>query len=424
MRPEQTVHSPAASQQTTPTSINAVPSQDSGASIDGDLLGMSYNSSSQQQQNNNQQSLPDIPGLGASRPSDSVSATSGSADDDTAQSSTAHSHPLPEEDGDNSQIGRFIENTSNRIQMRLTTVGPVPEDEPPLYAVEGDVPDEDDDMYEGQVRPLIYGYLLKLGRNGKWQRRFFETDGESLSYYKSEKRIKLLATLDLNKVGTIAISSSDPSGRTFVIQVADRPYSLQADSKAKCKDWVITLNRIKEARLQMGHVKLVQPDFHHRNPTTSSRLPPDLLDKEMISEDLAARVVLSANRPRTRAVNDTVTSWEQLVEQSELQQQQEAMLAYDTASQRQKQHHATVHGTVMARWVKPRTVMTRIKRKLVKWARSISCVNPTKEQILAMDPTLRMAGAKQYKTTPSESGTESKEEVSIHDGFAATREIS
>jgi hypothetical protein len=47
---------------------------------------------------------------------------------------------------------------------------------------------------------FIAGYLQKLGRNGKWQTRWFETNGEYLSYYKSSQRIKLLATLDLQKV--------------------------------------------------------------------------------------------------------------------------------------------------------------------------------------------------------------------------------
>ena len=47
---------------------------------------------------------------------------------------------------------------------------------------------------------LIFGYLHKLGRNGHWQRRFFESDGSSLTYYKSGKRNKVLATLDLCKV--------------------------------------------------------------------------------------------------------------------------------------------------------------------------------------------------------------------------------
>ena len=53
---------------------------------------------------------------------------------------------------------------------------------------------------DGELKPLIYGYLHKLGRNGHWQKRFFETNGRSLTYYKNQKRSKILATLDLCKV--------------------------------------------------------------------------------------------------------------------------------------------------------------------------------------------------------------------------------
>ena len=53
---------------------------------------------------------------------------------------------------------------------------------------------------DDETKPLIYGFLQKLGRNGHWQRRFFETNGERLTYYKSVKRTKVLATLDLCKV--------------------------------------------------------------------------------------------------------------------------------------------------------------------------------------------------------------------------------
>lgn len=56
---------------------------------------------------------------------------------------------------------------------------------------------------EGEMKPLVYGYLYKLGRNGHWQRRFFETNGERLTYYKNVKRTTVLATLDLCKVRII-----------------------------------------------------------------------------------------------------------------------------------------------------------------------------------------------------------------------------
>jgi hypothetical protein len=70
---------------------------------------------------------------------------------------------------------------------------PQPQQPPPS----GTVWDED------ELTPLIYGYLHKLGRNGHWQKRFFETNGERLTYYKSGKRTKVLATLDLCKVSIV-----------------------------------------------------------------------------------------------------------------------------------------------------------------------------------------------------------------------------
>ena len=61
-------------------------------------------------------------------------------------------------------------------------------------------PTDEPYLDEDELTPLIYGYLHKLGRNGHWQKRFFETNGERLTYYKSGKRKKVLATLDLYKV--------------------------------------------------------------------------------------------------------------------------------------------------------------------------------------------------------------------------------
>jgi PH domain len=96
-------------------------------------------------------------------------------DENTAKSSEANTEEQP------STISRFLENTKRRITAANRR-------------------DSEDENMQGA---LIAGYLQKLGRNGKWQTRWFETDGECLSYYKSAKRSKLLATLDLQKVRTV-----------------------------------------------------------------------------------------------------------------------------------------------------------------------------------------------------------------------------
>jgi hypothetical protein len=124
-------------------------------------------------------------------------------DDETTEPSSAGNTAEREEypDRNNStqtssvtgSVVKFFENTRKRLSTSRN-----PEDD------EGSDDDDDDGpIAEGaQQSSLICGSLQKLGRNGKWQMRWFETDGECLSYYKSIKRNKLLATLDLAKVRT------------------------------------------------------------------------------------------------------------------------------------------------------------------------------------------------------------------------------
>ena len=111
------------------------------------------------------------------------------------------------------------------------------------------------------VQPLLYGYLHKRGRNGQWQRRWFEIDGKSLSYFKSKKHTSeadILATLDLSRVGEIQMDESDTQGCTFMIHVAKRNYYLHAESRQRAMDWVISLNRVREARLCIGGLTLIE----------------------------------------------------------------------------------------------------------------------------------------------------------------------
>jgi hypothetical protein len=51
----------------------------------------------------------------------------------------------------------------------------------------------------------IHGYLFKKTRDGRWQKRWFETNGCFLTYYKNKKMAKLLAALNLPQVGDIKL---------------------------------------------------------------------------------------------------------------------------------------------------------------------------------------------------------------------------
>lgn len=315
-----------------------------------------------------------------------------SEDDSTAPSSTLNSNA--EEEPQESSIGRFFNNTrvssychSFSLSMTWTSYvltirflfplattkkrlssrdlkasdnqKPIASvEEPVTHPVYGNVPEiaSEEMQFEGG-NLLICGYLHKLGRNGKWQRRFFETDGENLTYYKTSARTKCLATLDLVKVGDICVDSQDPDGCTFIIQVADRPYRLRADSQSSCRDWVITLNRVKEARMHVGRVQLV------RSGGSTAQA------------DTAPRVVLEANRQRTKAVDgENIHSWEDIIAaENAAATQQEMELAHAHA-------HATRLGTAgkriqeaaVARWQKRQTSMQRLASRVVVWARSVN----------------------------------------------------
>jgi hypothetical protein len=154
---------------------------------------------------------------------------------------------------------------------------------------------------ERRMKPIIFGNLHKLGRNGKWQKRWFESDGTHLRYFKTKERIKILATLDLSHVGEILMDGSDSSGCTFNIEVSGRQYYLCADTKERARDWVITLNRIKEARMQIGGLKLINPYF---DGAMSEEVNPSkkTTNSDSDEERVAARVVMAAARPRTRGL--------------------------------------------------------------------------------------------------------------------------
>eukprot|EP00536_Pseudo-nitzschia_multiseries_P003974 jgi/Psemu1/295388/fgenesh1_pm.63_\ len=217
---------------------------------------------------------------------------------------------------------------------------------------------------------LIYGYLQKLNRNGKWQTRWFETDGECLTYFKSSKRIKLLASLDLAKVGSITVNKEDEDGCGFTISIAKRPYHLRADSKTAMNDWVITLNRVKEARMQEGNVKLVMPtEFQKSHP------PIDLLDDDFITP----RVVVVANRQRTHAMGDEFHSWET-----------NCVMDEDNPF-KDSSENSTVNALSAARWQKPKPSLTHLASKVLRWARSLKqyhCFADADNQVMILNPNL------------------------------------
>lgn len=168
-------------------------------------------------------------------------------------------------------------------------------------------------------------------------------------------------------MGEIGLDPSDDNECSFTIQVLGRLYHLRAENKVACTDWVITLNRIKEAKMQQGNVKLVGGGYQN---------PPDLLDQNAMG--IAPRVVVVSNRERTRAVAET-QDFDQI-----MRDHQGAANNTDLDVLGGKRL-STIGTVVLARWNKRRTSLTRLRSKLTKWARSLRNLSCTSDGAVGLD---------------------------------------
>ena len=246
------------------------------------------------------------------------------------------------------------------------------------------------------MNPIIFGSLHKLGRNNKWQKRWFESYGKELKYFKSKKKEKCLATLDLLRVGSILMDFSDTSGCTFTIEVAERQYYLCADTKERAQDWVITLNRAKEARAQVGGLKLIDPNFGYegkRQLQLRSRSGSDSDDENIVT----TRVVMNAARPRTKGLGkEEFSVMEKSMEEEERNIDGHFMTTNTATSpsagsrsitSSSPRHpfqnarlnqlsllHMNAQNDVAVRWTKQRSAVQNWGRRLSRWTKRMTMV--------------------------------------------------
>jgi hypothetical protein len=209
----------------------------------------------------------------------------------------------------------------------------------------------------------------------------------------------------------IEIDTDDKTEHSFRIQVLGRLYQLRANSRASCQDWVITLNRVKEARMQQGNVKLVGVPTNNKTSSSSTTKGPaaitttiantalDLLNPNtpsMSSQqkqqqqvmhndsenflDGTPRVVVVSNRERTHGV-DEEEQWDQLIRidddiiinngtfnDTDIDP---AASQVETIYSGSSKRLSSIGTVVAARWTKHQSKMQRLGNKLSKWARSV-----------------------------------------------------
>jgi hypothetical protein len=99
----------------------------------------------------------------------------------------------------------------------------------------------------------LCSYLSKRTRDGRWQKRWFETNGFYLTYYKSRRKEKLLASLWMPQVGEIKVMKDlkDEIGTEgfFSLELDSRLYTLKAKTDADAQEWVNTLVNLKKASM-------------------------------------------------------------------------------------------------------------------------------------------------------------------------------
>jgi len=229
-------------------------------------------------------------------------------------------------------------------------------------------------------KSIISGYLYKRGRQRKWKRRWFEIDGKCLLYFKSDKRKTPLASLDLLHVGSVRMDDTDPAGCSFIIEVAGRNYCLCADSKDHAMDWVISMNRVREARMEIGNLKLIEP---LQNEIKILALQNEI---KILEDDCTPRVVIVAPRKRAKGLGMEDFNEEEEAEDNKNDRnvtghtealspvsEAESIVSSNTSSR----YMGNKRQGVLARWKKRRSSYQNWMRRLSRWAqrlRSVRCV--------------------------------------------------
>ena len=140
---------------------------------------------------------------------------------------------------------------------------------------------------------MLSGYLSKKTRDGRWQKRWFETSGVYLTYYKSRKKEKLLAALSLPQVGDITpisadMDGGDKRGGLFSLALDGRLYTLRAQDDDVALDWCVGLQAVKQAAKQtmMGKSQNTNP-MQRTGPPSPVRPQPGLGVMDGVTSDTA-----------------------------------------------------------------------------------------------------------------------------------------
>ena len=144
-------------------------------------------------------------------------------------------------------------------------------------------------MENGAPTEKKCGYLLKNSTAGIYRKRFFEINGDYLTYFKTEKRRKLLEAISIPSASNIRLIDRYSNGskqlsptngsRTILIDMRDRQYELMADTVEDAELWLKELVSIRDAELTSNQLeKSIRQQWSFTSSGKATRIDLPLLN--------------------------------------------------------------------------------------------------------------------------------------------------
>ncbi|KAI9027607.1 hypothetical protein CLU79DRAFT_717107 [Phycomyces nitens] len=205
---------------------------------------------------------------------------------ETPQSSRSHVPPVDIPRASTAAHGAY--STSHTYPL-----SPGSDQQAQMQIVEGLASSEDDEEYgynedimnaqleETRNKVLIEGYLMKLGRNKSWRKRWFVLRTDTLAYYEDEKEysphriIPLTHIIDSLEIEPISKSKQ----YCFKIIIPKRSYVLCASTVIDLESWLDALSvAVRRAKKEEGEKSSPHPQSHPR-PTSHPDMAAYSLEK-------------------------------------------------------------------------------------------------------------------------------------------------